>query len=90
MQRARVEARSRWLWPPGPYALGTAAARTAEAMLSASRRTFSVITQLQGEFGVRDRPGALPVRLGAGGIVEARVPELTTRERVLLETALGR
>jgi len=84
----RVEARAAVLWPPGPYALGAAAARVVTAILSSSRQSCCVLTQLGGEFGVRNRPGCLPVRLGPHGIVEIRVPELTTRERVQVETAL--
>lgn len=90
VQLARIEARAARLWPPGPHALGTAAARVTEALLHASRRSFSVLTPLGGEFGVRDRVGALPAILAPRGIVHVRVPALTTRERVQLETALGR
>jgi malate/lactate dehydrogenase len=86
---SRLHARLPHLWPPGPYALGAAAARIAEAVVSSSRQSFSVLTQLGGEFGVRNRPGAVPARLGTGGIIHIRVPELTTRERVQLESALG-
>lgn len=89
VQLVRIEARMARLWPPGPYALGAAAARVVEGLLFSSRRSFSVLTQLSGEFGVRNRPGALPARLGPRGIVHARVPELTTRERVQVQTALG-
>lgn len=89
VQLTRVEARAARLWPPGPYALGTAAARVTEALLHASRRSFSVLTPLGGEFGVRNRVGALPALLASRGIVHVRVPALTTRERVQLETALG-
>jgi hypothetical protein len=32
--------------------------------------------------------GALPAVLGSSGIVQTRAPALTTRERVLVETAL--
>jgi malate dehydrogenase len=86
---ARLEARVRHLWPPGPYVLGAAAARITAALATSSRQSFSILTQLRGEFGVRDRPGILPARLAAGGIVHTRVPELTTRERVQLQAALG-
>ena len=89
VQLTRIEARAARLWPPGPYTLGTAAARAVEAIVHSSRRTFSVLTVLGGEFGVRDRVGAVPALLAASGIVHARVPTLNTRERVLLETALG-
>ena len=90
VQLGRVEARVARLWPPGPYALGAAAARVTDAIVSNSRRSFSIITQLEGEFGVRRRPGALPARLAAGGIARVRVPELGTREHVRLQTALAR
>jgi malate dehydrogenase len=89
VQLTRLEARVARLWPPGPYALGLGAARVAEAILTSSRRTFSVLTVLGGEFGVRGRVGSIPALLSTTGVVHARVPTLDTRERVLLETALG-
>lgn len=87
-QVARIEARAARLWPPGPQALGAAAARITEAIVTSSRQTLTVLTLLAGEFGIRDRVGALPVMLAPGGVVQTRVPELNTRERVLVETAL--
>jgi malate dehydrogenase len=89
VQITRIAARAQKLWPPGPYTLGLAAARAAEAIVTSSRRTFSAATLLGGEFGVRNRIGALPVRLGKPGIAEVRVPLLNTRERVQLEITLG-
>jgi malate dehydrogenase len=90
VQLSQVEARTARLWPPGPYTLGLSAARVAEAIVTSSRHSFSLLTLLGGEFGVRDRIGALPVLLSNTGIVHVRVPTLNTRERVQLETALGR
>lgn len=87
-QLARIEARAGQLWPPGPTTLGTAAAVVATAILAASRRTFSLLTPLDGEFGIRHTVGALPVRLGDGGIVERKVPFLGEREQVRLQTTL--
>jgi malate/lactate dehydrogenase len=84
----RVQARVQHLWPPGPYTLGAAAARVITGLLSSSRQSFNILTQLGGEFGVRNRPGAITARLGARGILQMRMPELTTRERVQLGTAL--
>jgi malate dehydrogenase len=89
VQLNRLQARAPRLWPPGPYTLGLAAARVTEAILVSSRRAFSVLTMLGGEFGVRNRVGALPALLSTSGIVSTRVPTLSTRERVQLETALG-
>ena len=90
VQLGRIEARVARLWPPGPYALGAAAARVTDAIVSNSRQSFSIITHLDGEFGARGRPGALPARLAGGGIARVRVPELGTREHVRLQTALSR
>ena len=89
VQLRRIEARVARLWPPGPYALGGAAAAVVEGILAASRRSFDVLTMLGGEFGARDRVGAVPAILAATGIMDTRIPSLNTRERVLLETALG-
>jgi hypothetical protein len=38
---AAVAARIPGLWPPGPYALGSAGARVAEALCAGSRREFA-------------------------------------------------
>src|SRR6185503_17434635 len=48
---ARLEARAGKLWPPGPYALGTAAALTADAILRSSRHSFNAFAFLGEEFG---------------------------------------
>jgi malate dehydrogenase len=89
VQLRRIEARVARLWPPGPYTLGAAVARVVEAMLDAARRSYSVLTILDGEFGVRNRVGAVPALLAPHGVARIRVPLLNTRERVQLDTALG-
>lgn len=89
VQLTRIQARLAHLWPPGPYALGAAAARTVEGVLHGSRGSYAVITPLGGEFGVRNRVGILPALLGPQGIVRTRVPSLSPREQVQLATALG-
>jgi malate/lactate dehydrogenase len=88
VQRRRVETRFARLWPPGPQALGLAAAGIAEALVTSSRRAMSVLAVLGGEFGVRDRAGVLPCLLMPSGIAHIRLPDLSSRERVQLETAL--
>jgi malate dehydrogenase len=90
VQVRRVEARVALLWPPGPLALGAAAAGVVEAIVTSARRAPGVLTVLGGEFGVRNRVGVLPCLLGPAGVTEVRPPALNGRERVLLETALGR
>jgi len=89
VQVRRIEARVALLWPPGPQALGVAAARVVEAIVTSARRAAAVLTVLGGEFGVRNRVGVLPCLLGPSGITEVRPPALNGRERVQLETALG-
>jgi malate/lactate dehydrogenase len=89
VQLSRIEARIAPLWPPGPHALGQAASRVAEAVASSSRRTFSLLAMLDGEFGARGRVGVLPALLSSTGIMTTRAPVLNTRERVRVENALG-
>jgi len=89
VQMTRLESRIARLWPPGPYALGLAAAVAAEAVITASRRRLNLLMVLDGEFGARNRVGALPALLDARGVAHAYAPSLTTRERVLLDTALA-
>jgi malate dehydrogenase len=88
VQVTRLEARAPHLWPPGPFALGMAAARAAEAVVSTARRSMSLLTVLDGEFGVRGRVGALPTLLDGSGVARVHTPVLSTRERVQLQTAL--
>jgi malate dehydrogenase len=88
VQLRRLEARAARLWPPGPYALGAAAAQVVEGLLDAVHRSFNVLTILQGEFGVRDQVAAVPVLLAPHGIVNIRTPLLNRREQVQLDTAL--
>lgn len=90
VQLRRIETRLARLWPPGPQALGLAAAKIAEALVTSARRTMSVLTVLGGEFGIRDRAGVLPCLLTSSGIAHVRLPDLHSRERVQLETALER
>ena len=90
VQLTRIAARAARLWPPGPFALGQAAASVAHGIVHSARRAFSVLTVLEGEFGVRGPVGAVPSVLSSPGIVHTRVPSLSTRERVELETALSR
>ena len=89
VQLVRIQARVARLWPPGPFALGAAAARVTEAILDSSRRSYNVLTVLGGEFGVRDRVGTVPALLASRGIVHTRTPTLNTRDQVQLDTALG-
>ena len=80
---ASIAARIPGLWPPGPFALGSAAARVTEALVLGSRRRFSCFV----DHG-RGRIIALPVELQSGGIKRLVQPVLTSLERTAFETAL--
>lgn len=82
---ASLSARIPGLWPPGPYALGSAAARVAEAIALGSRRRYSCFVVVRG--GVVT---AMPVELASTGIKRIVEPSLTRQERTLLENAVDR
>lgn len=80
---ASLSDRIRSMWPPGPYALGSAAARVVEAIANGSRRRYSCFVAM--------RPGvvaAMPVELGSAGIVRIIEPTLTRQERTMMENAM--
>ncbi len=85
---ARLDARLASLWPPGPYALASAAARLVEAIVCGSDRRFACFVTLDGELGVRRRTVAAPVTVGAGGVRQVLTPALTVHERVQLDNAI--
>jgi malate dehydrogenase len=80
-----LAARIPGLWPPGPYALGSAAARVTEALVAGSRRRFSCFV----DYG-RGRIVAVPVELGVGGVKRVLEPVLTNQERTAFENSLDR
>ena len=83
-QIAAVAARIPGLWPPGPYALASAAARVAEALCSGSRRQYSCFVDVG-----RGQIAAMPVKLKRGGVERTIEPTLTGQERTALENALA-
>ncbi len=86
--RRRLGARVAALWPPGPYALATAATLVIETMAGRSRRIASCFVAPDTSAGRRTRTGALPVRLGPAGIVDVVVPSLSVVEKVALDNAM--
>ena len=81
---AALSSRIAGLWPPGPYALASAAARVAEALCSGSRRQYSCFVDVG-----RGRIAAMPVVLTRGGLARIVDPALSAQERTLLENALA-
>jgi len=83
-QIAAISARVSGLWPPGPYALGSAAARVVEGLASGSRRRFSCFVERG-----RGRVVAMPVELEIGGVKRVLEPALSRLERTQLENAIN-
>jgi malate dehydrogenase len=82
-QIAALNSRLSGLWPPGPYALASAASRVVEAMIEGSRRRFSCFVA-----GHRGIVNTLPVELGPDGIRRIDEPVLTRQERTRLDNAV--
>ena len=83
---ARVRRRVERLWPPGPYALASAAARVVEALAAGgSRRVFTCFVA---DGPPRASAPAVPVTLHAGGVGGVVAPRLSPAERVRLDSAL--
>ena len=86
--RRRLSTRIAALWPPGPYALATAATMVIEAMAGRSRRIASCFVAPDPSEGRKTRAAALPVRLNGGGIAEVVMPALSRIEQVGLDNAM--
>lgn len=76
------------LWPPGPYALASAAARVAEAVVNGSRRRFCCFVALA-EAPARGVVAAMPAAVGPRGIERVVQPALTRQERTQLDNAIS-
>jgi malate dehydrogenase len=84
---ASLTSKVRSLWPPGPYALASAASRVVEGLLGRSRRRFSCFVPLE-RGPLRDVVVAMPVELGPEGVRRVLEPALTRQEQTLLENAI--
>jgi malate/lactate dehydrogenase len=84
---AGLNARIPVLWPPGPYALGAACARTVEAIAAGSRRRFTCFVAMDAG-PLRAAVTAMPVELNREGVRRILQPALTRQERTLLENAI--
>ena len=81
---AALNARIPGLWPPGSYALASAATRIVEAIVTGSRQRYSCFVGLG-----RGAVGSMPVELGPDGVRRVIEPALTPQERTRLENGLG-
>ena len=87
-QLNQIERRLYGLWPPGPGALGTAAALFAEAVAGDSRRIVSAFVSLDRDNGTRAPVCAWPITLGSGGLDRVTSPKLTGRDKVVVDEVL--
>ena len=76
-QLHHIERRLRGLWPPGPAALGTAAALFCESVATGSRRVFSAFVSLDRDNGTKAPVCAWPVSIGASGLERVTTPALS-------------
>jgi malate dehydrogenase len=86
--RRRLTATIAAMWPPGPHALAAAAVKAIESIAGRSREVVSCFVGPDTSAGTRTRTAAMPVRLGAAGVVEVLTPSLSVAERVALENAM--
>lgn len=86
--RRQLHQRIIGLWPPGPYALASAAAKAVEAMDGRTRAVLSCFVAPDDSAGRKTRTAALPVRLGSNGIQRVVLPELAVVDRVALDNAI--
>ena len=87
-QLNQVERRLRGLWPPGPNALGTAAAVFCESVVTGSRRIFSAYVSLDRDNGTKAPVCAWPVSIGAAGLERATTPVLSGRDQVVVDEVI--
>lgn len=81
-ERFAISDRAKGLWPPGPTALGSAAARAAEAFVFGSRREITCTVVGDGSAVARGIAAAVPVLLGNRKVLKAIRPALSTKEQV--------
>ena len=82
-----LSARIPGLWPPGPFALGAACARVAEAIASGSRRTYSCFVAIDAG-PIRNAVASMPLQFQQGSVKRVLEPALTRLERTRLDNAL--
>jgi malate dehydrogenase len=87
-QLARLDARIARLWPPGPYALASAAARMVRTALTRTPRVHAATVAVTRDEGAPGRSAMMPITLVPAGISTLVTPALSSRDRVRFETAM--
>src|SRR4029450_2050412 len=86
--RRQLHRRIEAAWPPGPYALASAASKALEAMFRRIQMVVSCYVAPDDSAGTRTRTAALPVRIGPTGIESVVVPSLSVVDRIVLDNAM--
>lgn len=76
------------LWPPAPYAIGSATAEIVDALMCGTRRLLPALTIVDGELGVRGRAVMLPLELGRGRVLGHVTPSLSAQEMTKMTSGL--
>ncbi len=84
----QVERRLHGLWPPGPGALGAAAALFCEGVVMGSRRIVSAFVSLDRDNGTRAPVCAWPVSIGPTGLERVTTPVLSGRDQVVVDEVM--
>jgi malate dehydrogenase len=87
-QLARLDARIARLWPPGPYALASAATRIIRTALTRTPRIHAALVAVTRDEGMPGRSAMMPVTLQPEGIASLVSPALSSRDRVRFETTM--
>jgi malate dehydrogenase len=87
-QLARLDARIERLWPPGPYALASGAARVMRTALTGSPRVHAALVAVNRDEGTPGGSAMMPVTLRPEGLSALVPPALSARDRVRFETAM--
>ena len=87
-QLARLDARIARLWPPGPYALGGAAARLVRTALTRTPRVHAALVAVGRDEGTPGRAAMMPVTLRPAGLASLVAPALSARDRVRFESTM--
>ncbi|MEY4634969.1 MAG: malate dehydrogenase [Acidobacteriota bacterium] len=87
-QLARLDARAARLWPPGPYALASAAARIIRTALTRGPRLHMAMVAVTRDEGTPGRAAIMPVLLQPAGIKSIVTPTLSSRDQVRYESSL--
>ena len=76
------------LWPPQPYAIGSATAEVVGALATGARRLIPALTIVDGELGVRGTAVMLPLELGRGRVLSHVIPSLSAQELTEMTSGL--